>query len=490
MRRGALSWFSVASLDLPDRLLLFAVVLLPWAFGGIEIWAHRLAGFVIVAAATVRVGFGSGQDWPLRSVRLLLIPATLILGLAAFQLLPLPPSAVAALSPKAHELYAATFPGYGGETEEDPVAGLEAVALDQVPEVAGLALPRAAAQPVFEELGGRWKGWRPLSLAPSFTLERVFWYVPLLIAFLMFNRAARDGERRRVFQAVLFLDFLALALFGLVFAAIGNDKLYWIRPTVQEANPFGPYVNPANFGAVMELAVPWVSAAAWSAWRLKRHAVLPFPILAATAGCCVLAGLLCGSRATVVLMVVGLAGVALVVQRHSGARRLLAIASAGVLLVVSLLLAFSGLGARLARALDFEGAGGFTDIERVAGWRAAWTMLGDFGLTGAGIGAFQDVFPIYAPAGGDARMKHLHNDYFEIAVEAGWIGAVLVAWMIVAFARLAWRGSERRLTAGGLLIGVVCLFLHATVDFNHQIPANALLFVAAAGIVTAREDRE
>ncbi len=40
------------------------------------------------------------------------------------------------------------------------------------------------------------------------------------------------------------------------------------------------------------------------------------------------------------------------------------------------------------------------------------------------------------------------------------------------------------------MIGVVCLFLHATVDFNHQIPANALLFVAAAGIVTAREDRE
>ena len=52
--------------------------------------------------------------------------------------------------------------------------------------------------------------------------------------------------------AVLFLNFLALAVFGLVYAAVGNDHLYWIRPTVEEARPYGPYVNPANFAAMME----------------------------------------------------------------------------------------------------------------------------------------------------------------------------------------------------------------------------------------------
>ena len=59
--RNARGWFSVASLDLPDRLLLVAVVLLPWAFGGIEIWAYRLAGLLIVVAATLRVGLSTEQ---------------------------------------------------------------------------------------------------------------------------------------------------------------------------------------------------------------------------------------------------------------------------------------------------------------------------------------------------------------------------------------------------------------------------------------------
>ena len=41
--RGPRNWLSIESLDLPDRLLLLAVVVLPWAFGGVEIWAFRSA---------------------------------------------------------------------------------------------------------------------------------------------------------------------------------------------------------------------------------------------------------------------------------------------------------------------------------------------------------------------------------------------------------------------------------------------------------------
>ena len=489
MRPDSRSRFSVASLDLPDRLLLSAVVLLPWAFGGIEIWAYRLAGLLIVVAATLRVGLATGPDWRFRRIRVLLIPAILLLGLASLQLMPLPQSLLARLSPRAHALYATTFPGYVTGQAEDPIAGLEAQALAQVPEVDGLPDPREADEPVATAVGGRWNGWRSVSLVPAFTIERIFWYVPLLIAFLMFHAGSRDAERRRVFQAVLFLDFLSLALFGLVFAAIGNDKLYWVRSTVQAANPFGPYVNPTNFAAVMELAAPWVLAAAWSARRLKRRSALPFPILLATGTCCVLAGMLSGSRAAVVLMIAALAAVALVVQQNRRIRLLLSAGLAGVAAIGTVLAVFTGLGGRFARFFEL-GASGLADIERLAAWRAAWTMLGDFPLTGAGVGAFREVFPIYAPAGGDARMRHLHNDYFEVVVEAGWPGALLLVWLTFAFVWLAVRSSKRNLTATGLLIGLACLLAHAAVDFNHQIPANALLFVAAAGMVVSREESE
>ncbi len=487
--RGPRGWFSVASLDLPDRLLLVAVVLLPWAFGGIEIWAYRLAGLLIVVAATLRVGLSTGPGWQLRQIRWLLVPAILILVLASLQLLPLPPTLLERLSPKAHALYATTFPGYENGQTVDPIVGMEIQALAQVPEVDGIPAPRDSGAPLSASAGGRWDGWRPVSLTPAFTLERIFWYVPLLIAFLMFHAGSRDTERRRVFEAVLFLDFLALALFGLIFATIGNDKLYWIRPTVQDTNPFGPYVNPANFGAVMELAVPWVMAAAWSARRLKRRAVLPFPILLATGVCCVFAGVLSGSRAALVLITAALVAVALVVQRERGGRWMLTSGLLAAAALGSLLVALSSVGGRLARFFEF-GPGGLADIERLAGWRAAGTMLKDFLLTGAGVGAFREVFPIYAPAGGDARMRHLHNDYLEVVVETGWPGALLLVWLIGAFAWLALGNAKRSLRTKGLLIGLACLFAHAAVDFNHQIPANALLFVAAAGMIVSREEPE
>ena len=55
---------------------------------------------------------------------------------------------------------------------------------------------------------------------------------------------------------------------------------------------------------------------------------------------------------------------------------------------------------------------------------------------------------------------------------------------------IAVRSSKRSLASKGLLIGLACLFVHAVVDFNHQIPANALLFVAVAGMVISREEPE
>ena len=43
--------------------------------------------------------------------------------------------------------------------------------------------------------------------------------------------------------------------------------------------------------------------------------------------------------------------------------------------------------------------------------------------------------------------------------------------------RLRHAAPEMREGHWGLVLGIVALGIHAVVDFNHQIPANALLFV-------------
>ena len=474
MRPDSRGGLSFAALDLSDRLLLAAVVLLPWAFGGIEIWAYRGAALLVAAALTVRLSARKAEDWHLRRIRGILIPAFLLLGVGLIQIVPLPPGLLGAVSPKAQELYAATFDA----AESDPLAALERRALAQVPEAESQPPARESA-PVMRPVAGRWEGWRTISLVPAFSLERIFWYVALLLAFLLAQSAAADAERRRAMTAALFLNFLALAVFGLVYAAIGNTNLYWVRSTLENARPYGPYVNPANFAAMMELATPWVLAAAVSAYRTQHRPPLPFPILVATGICCAASGVMSGSRAGVVL--IGLGIVALLVRLPQRGRALWAAGGVAVLAGAAWLVTVSE---RLR--LFFEiGDEGLMNVERLAAWKAAAAMLADFPITGAGIGVFRDVFPIYAPAGGMGRMQHLHNDYLEVLLETGLPGAVLLVWLIGAFAVAAWSGSRGKVKAYGLMVGLSCLFLHALVDFNHQIPANALTFVILAAIAVA-----
>jgi O-antigen ligase len=96
------------------------------------------------------------------------------------------------------------------------------------------------------------------------------------------------------------------------------------------------------------------------------------------------------------------------------------------------------------------------------------------------------------PTGEFARWAQLHNDYLEVLVEGGAIAAVLVLWLIVAYWRRALRGTSRPAGAGvdpealGLLLGLAALSIHAVVDFNHQIPANALMFTTLAAVAVAR----
>jgi O-antigen ligase len=164
----------------------------------------------------------------------------------------------------------------------------------------------------------------------------------------------------------------------------------------------------------------------------------------------------------------------------------------------SLVLSITPLGGRVHDLLEVSGAG-ISSFDRVVGWRSALALLRDFPWTGVGFGAFRQVFPRYLPAGESDVWLQLHNDYLEVLVDGGVVAGVLVAWLAWGFWSRALRsialggGAHRRLVRTGLVLGVASLSVHALVDFNHQIPANALLFVVASALAlrdaVAPEDR-
>lgn len=486
-----------AELRLEDALLLAAVVLLPWAFGGVEIWAYRSAAALLVAACAAAWWRDGRDGLGLERSALWLLPALFLAIWAALQIVPLPAAAIRVASPTADALYRETFPGYAAETGVTTLDALETAALARVGEPGDIPPSPRSVEALRFDVAGRWDAPRTVSLFPLAGIEKLAWYAALLGAFLIVRRRCRDADVARIYRLAIAASVTALALFGLVYAATANGKVYWIRPTIEPTNPFGPYVNPTNFAAVMELAVPWLAGLALARASSVRVSVLrdgPALFLAAAAALGLLAAIASASKAGAPLILLALTLLGVVAARGWRARCGVVFAAAGAAAVGLLSLRATRLGERFGE-LVAQGSGGLGEIKRLAVWREAWAMFEDYPLTGAGFGAFGEAFSHYVPMGGNARWTQLHNDYGQLILEGGVVAGALTLWLALGFlrrvlSRASLRDARGRVDAAqlGLLLGLATLAVHAAFDFNHQIPANGLLFVTLAALAVARVD--
>ncbi len=486
---------AAAPIGVEDGLALAAVVMLPWMFGGVELWAFRMAaGLLGLAAAAAVVRYGSEVLGPAGHRRWLL-PAFLLAAWAGCQLIPLPPAALRAIDHRGADVYANALPGYPGTAPARVTTAVEDLALARVPATPAPPADAAGAPGFAPEVRGNWSRWRPISLDRAATVERLFWYLALLAGFVTVRRRTLDPRRWAAYRAVLFALFGLLAVFALVQSATWNGRIYWIRSVTNLARPFGPYVNFVHFASVMEMAVPWMVAFAWTRIARERgltprtHVAL---LVASVAVLCAGAAVAAASKATVLLLFASVSAV-VVLGVRGGRRRVLAALGIAALAAVSVWALSDTLLAERFRelaTLSDESAG---DNARLVVLEAGLPMAKDFILTGSGFGSFAEAFPAYLRAGDFGRWLQLHNDYVQVVIEGGAVTAGLIAWLAWGFWRRATASiSETRpdsLERFGLVLGVLSLFLHATVDFNHQIPANALLFVTLAALATAAGER-
>ena len=115
--------------------------------------------------------------------------------------------------------------------------------------------------------------------------------------------------------------------------------------------------------------------------------------------------------------------------------------------------------------------------------RDAFPMLADYPLFGSGGGSFYSTFPSYQHTEVSAFYDHLHNDYLQFAIEYGVIGFFL----LVALVAFSFYKSTRALykrknsifkgTAFACLMALIGMGVHATVDFPLQAYANSAYFV-------------
>ena len=361
--------------------------------------------------------------------------------------------------------------------------------------VEALSPQRVAMSQALEELelgaSAAETGKLPLSVAPSATLTTALAYLSFAALLLVAATAGRERSMRRLLAASL----LGAALFQTIYGGgrfLGDTNRIWGVTIEGATGRFrGTFVNPDHFAFYVGLILPLVFAWGWwAAFRARRAggldtlavAVLP-PLLCWSA---LFVGLaLSGSRGGLMAAVVAVCTQGVICARASR-RAPMALAGAvfGGIGIASVLLISreQGLG-RLLETSAYE----VRWNARFEVWAAAFELWRDFPWLGTGLGSFRDAFPWGQPPELVGVWWHAHNDWLEILLTAGVLGAVLVVFGVVTLllrlikVLLKGRRSEDRAAAIGALGAVTAASLHSIFDFGLTMPANAFTLAVICG---------
>jgi O-antigen ligase len=444
-------------------LLLLAWLPLPW--GSHRPWAEHLfvmwAGVLLVLACIGRVEAGGKLPIRYRWAALLWLPW---LAWVLFQTLSLPEARLAAWSPAAAQLHAAVLP------------------------VSGMALDT-------------------LSIMPGATLEALQLSCGYFALYLVVALTCREGSRRRLVVVVLVASGLFQAVYGSLMTLSGAEIGFFARKIFYRGYATGTFVNRNHLAAYLELTsavglgliLADLKGGGAGGWRLRLSSWIELAFstklrvrlaLAVMVIALVLTRSRMGNTAFfVALSVTGLAYV-LLRERRLFLRALLLFAS---LLAVDTLIVSHWFG--LEQVVGRIEATRLEQEERPLVYQQLPQLLEQYRGTGSGLGSFAQAFMPYRPAQMKGYYDHAHNDYMEFLVETGVPGLLLLLFLagvhLLHALRVVWR-REDRLPQGicvGFVMATLALALHATVEFNFQIPAIAASYVTLMGLVLSCSQR-
>jgi O-antigen ligase len=191
------------------------------------------------------------------------------------------------------------------------------------------------------------------------------------------------------------------------------------------------------------------------------------------------------------LLVAG--GLGILLSRHATRNTVILLVS---LVAIDLFIVGSWFGVeKLAQRLQETTTQDVSDREDPAAYTIG--IIRDYPVFGSGPGTFYVAFPRYRPEKVVGFYDHAHNDYAQFAAESGLLGFALMGVFVVmalAAALLAqWRRRDplMRGLSFACVMGVTSILIHSWVDFNLQIPANAMLFMVllALGWISLYHDR-
>jgi len=315
-------------------------------------------------------------------------------------------------------------------------------------------LPGRDATVAIAELTGTEGSWRPVSTDPQATWSAVLALIPAAALFFA-GTLASARERRLLLTIVVVVAIVsgAIALFQWV------GSLGGFFPEVDKGYQLGLFANRNHEANLLLVALALL--AGLGAERRGRAAI---PLILLAAAFLLSALLLTQSRTAFVLLFLGAVGVAAFVPgpRHWPPFVRWAVALAPLALLAFMLSPASPV-ARLA--------GRFATSEELRPqiWATAAHAAATYAPFGSGIGTFNLVYEQSEGLGALTRgwIPHAHNEYLELVLETGLIGAGLIAAFFFLFFRRMARlhnipGARLERAAG---LAALLMLLHSAVDY-------------------------
>jgi len=349
-------------------------------------------------------------------------------------------------------------------------------------------------------LVGREASWQPLSHAPSLTLASLLAIVPALFAFAA--TAALDETGRVWIVGTIAAMALLSALIGAVQLSLGDGGTFNLYAEFHRGVVTGFQANRNATADVLLIGMAATAAFFEPALAPKRRgapaanlAILSDRKAAGVALASLLlvlffATVLTASRTGIALIPLALLGVWLILRPALADQRGWRWLPAGVAAAFAALIVL-GLLARNQALLGVTSRFDFTGEFRMELWRDAWFAMARAWPFGVGLGGVQpaliaaerlEVLDPLLP-------NRVHNDYLELALEAGVVGIAILLAIVATLGVSAWRTwrrqpAQRHLTACGLTMLAVAA-AHSFVDYPLRSMALACLIGTGAGLLVA-----
>ena len=312
--------------------------------------------------------------------------------------------------------------------------------------------------------------------------------IALELLFFVTVQLFREQVRVRLFFMLLSAAGMLIAVFALVQRFTGNGKIYWLKSLQYDFAYFGPYVNKNHYAGLMEMLFPLPLFLAFSVKDLEKRAFLGFISVLMAASIFV-----SNSRGGMLACIVQalLITVLFVAPRREDDRSHRWVLAAGLLLAVVLVIGWLSGGSTVDRLLTLrEPMADDTSGNRLTILRDSLPIIRRHLWFGTGLGTFPVIYPSYRSFYSESFVNAGHNDYLQLIVETGLLGALALAWFVVVYIRSCarllreWRFSPFATLQIAASMSCLGLLVHSVVDFNLHIPANAALFFVLLTIST------